>query len=115
MLNSGTSERLRQAVLRKTPVLMRETTLSLHDKARMHTASLTCYGLEVLLTYFYSRDVALCDFHLFGSRKKRLAGMRFTEDIDVKQAVTSWLQTLDTHFFYIARKPCCHSGQRDDA
>jgi hypothetical protein len=46
-----------------------------------------------LLTNFYSRDIALCDFHLFGPRKKRLAGRRFTEDADMKQAVTSWLHT----------------------
>ena len=67
---------------------MRETTLSLHDKAGLHTASLTCHAL-VLLTNFYRRDIALCDFHLFEPRKKRLAGKRFTEDADVKQAVTS--------------------------
>jgi hypothetical protein len=65
------------------------------------------------VTTFYSRDIALCDFHLFGPRKKRLAGKRFTKDADVKQAATSWLQTLDTHFFYTACNPCCYGGQRD--
>jgi len=66
-----------------------------------------------LLTNFYSRDIALCDFHLFGPGKKHQAGKEFTEDADVKQAVTSWLQTLYTHFFYTACKPCYHGGQRD--
>jgi hypothetical protein len=29
-----------------------------------------------------------------------MAGRRFAKDADVKQAVSSWLQALDTHFFY---------------
>jgi hypothetical protein len=33
---------------------------------------------------------------------KHLAGKRFTTDADVKQVVTSWLQTLDTDFIYTA-------------
>jgi hypothetical protein len=39
------------------------------------------------------------DFCLFGSPKKHVAGKPFAV-ADVKQAVTSWLQTHDTDFFY---------------
>jgi hypothetical protein len=39
---------------------------------------------------------------LFGSLKKHLDGKRFATDADIKQAVTSCLQTLDTDFFCAA-------------
>ena len=37
---------------------------------------------------------------IFGLLKKHLAGKRFATDADVKQVITSWLQTLDTDFLY---------------
>jgi hypothetical protein len=40
------------------------------------------------------------NFNLFGPCKKLLEGKQFAADADVKQAVTSWLQTSDTHLFY---------------
>ena len=81
----------------------------------LHAASLTCdplqrYAWQVTNHTFRDRDLAPRDFHPFGPCKKHLAGKRFTKDADMKQVVTSWLQTLDTHFFYIACKPCCHVG-----
>ena len=45
------------------------------------------------------RPRAQC-FPLFGPLQKDLARKRFAADIDVKQSVTSWPQTLDTHLFY---------------
>jgi len=33
-------------------------------------------------------------FHFFGPLRKHLAGKRYAIDADVKQAVTSWLDTL---------------------
>ena len=41
------------------------------------------------------------DLQPFGSLKKHLASKRFVTDADVKQAVTSSLQTLDTYLFYV--------------
>jgi hypothetical protein len=32
--------------------------------------------------------------------KKHLGGRQFTTDSEVQQAVVSWLQVLDTDFFY---------------
>jgi len=36
--------------------------------------------------------------------------MRFTADANVKQAVTSWLQILDSVFSALVHRPCCHGG-----
>jgi hypothetical protein len=47
-----------------------------------------------------SPDVTPRDFHLLVRFKKHLADRRFATDADVKQAGTSWLQTLDVSFFY---------------
>jgi hypothetical protein len=38
-------------------------------------------------------------FYPFGRHTKHLAGTKFVTDVEVKQAVTSWLQTFDTDFF----------------
>jgi histone-lysine N-methyltransferase SETMAR len=48
----------------------------------------------------YSPDIAPSDFYLFGFLKKHLTGKQFATDADMKQAVTSCLQILDTDFFY---------------
>jgi hypothetical protein len=45
------------------------------------------------------RDLVSSDLHLLGSLGKHLVCKLFAADADVKQAVT-WLQTLDTSFFY---------------
>jgi hypothetical protein len=49
------------------------------------------------------------DFHLFGLLKKHLAGKQFATDANVKQAVTSRLQLLDTNFFYTGIQACLSS------
>jgi hypothetical protein len=48
----------------------------------------------------YSSDLAPSDFHLFGPLKEHLGGRRFATDGEFQQAVMSWLQALDTNFFY---------------
>jgi hypothetical protein len=48
----------------------------------------------------HSPYLAPSNFHAFwGPLKKNLAGRLFETEADVKQAVTSWLQTLDNDFF----------------
>jgi len=37
----------------------------------------------------------------FRPLKKHPTNTRYTTDADVKQAVTSWLQTLDTYLFHV--------------
>lgn len=48
-----------------------------------------------------SHSLAPSDFHLFGSCKKYLAGKGFGAHANMKQNVTSWLQTIDTNFLYM--------------
>jgi hypothetical protein len=40
------------------------------------------------------------DFDLFGPLNKHLAEKQFAADTNMQQAVTSWLETLATYFFY---------------
>jgi hypothetical protein len=47
-------------------------------------------------------------FSVSESLKKHLDEKQFVTDDDVKQAVTSWLQALDTDFFYNKYKPWFH-------
>lgn len=49
----------------------------------------------------YRPGFALRDFVLFVPLKKRAAGQRFATDADVKQALTSCLQTRDTIFLVL--------------
>jgi hypothetical protein len=77
----------------------------LHDNARPHIAnrkreSLRRYNWKVLDHPPYRPDLAPSDFHLFEPFKKHLDGRRFATDGEVQQAVMSWLQALDTDFFY---------------
>jgi len=50
----------------------------------------------------------LRNYQLFSPLKEYLAGKRNVINPNVKQAVTSWLQTLDTVFFYSRIKPWLH-------
>jgi hypothetical protein len=55
---------------------------------------------EVIDRHPFNPDFMPCDSRLFGPHNKKLADKRFVTDADVKQVVTSWLQTLDTDLFY---------------
>jgi histone-lysine N-methyltransferase SETMAR len=99
-----TLNRLWEAIHRERPELLRRGVVLLHDNARPHTANRTRellqpYNWEVLDHPPY--DLALSDFHLFGPLKKHQGGRRFAVDGEVQQAVMSWLQALDTDFFYV--------------
>lgn len=54
---------------------------------------------EVIDHLPFNPDFIPSDSRLFGPHNKKLAGERFVTDADVKQVVTSWLQTLDTDMF----------------
>jgi hypothetical protein len=56
---------------------------------------LRCYGWEVMDHPPYCSALAPSDFHLFRTCNKHLAGKLFVAGANMKQAVTSWLQTLD--------------------
>jgi histone-lysine N-methyltransferase SETMAR len=65
----------------------------------MSSELLRRYNWEVLDHPPYSPEIAPSNFHLFGPLKKHLGGRPFATDCEVQQAM-SWLQTLDTDFFY---------------
>jgi hypothetical protein len=48
----------------------------------------------------YSSDLTPSYFHLTGPLKKHPTGNWYATDADVKQAVTSWIQTSDTNLFH---------------
>ena len=66
----------------------------IHDNARPHTAAatqnlITTFGWEQFDHPSYSPDLAPSDFHLFLHLKSFLAGRRFHDDNEVKDAVTT--------------------------
>jgi hypothetical protein len=80
-----------------------------------HTANSTSsrslrYDCQVTYHPTHSPDLASSNFHLLGPLKKHLASMRFATDADVKQAVTSWLQTTDTDLPTPGYMPRCQGG-----
>ncbi|GFN94034.1 histone-lysine N-methyltransferase SETMAR [Plakobranchus ocellatus] len=82
----STLDRLKEAIRRKRPGLLRRGVVFQHDNATPHSANLTQqwlqrYGWEILPHPAHSPDLAPSDFHLFGLLKCHLGGMAFeTED-----------------------------------
>ena len=71
---------------------------------RPHTANQTCDGYGTTVGRFQTTSLVLIlppeNFRLLILLTKPQIGKQFTRDADVKQAVTSWLQTFDNDFFY---------------
>ncbi|XP_025159886.1 histone-lysine N-methyltransferase SETMAR-like [Harpegnathos saltator] len=74
--------------------------MQLHiDNARSHTARLTqdlfvSFGWNIVTHPPYSPDLAPSDYHLFNKLKEFLDGQRFSNDEEVMQTVTKWLQEV---------------------
>ena len=73
--------KLRPAIAKKQPELLRKSPILLHDEARPHIADvvkeqLMDWGWEVLDHPPYSPDISPCDFHLFPLMKELLRGIR---------------------------------------
>jgi histone-lysine N-methyltransferase SETMAR len=71
-----------------------------HDNARPYKSlrnreHITKMGWMVLPHPPYSPDLALSDFHLFGSLKNALRGTHFEDDKSVSEAVRKWLHRQD--------------------
>jgi hypothetical protein len=60
----------------------------------------------------YGHKLVPSDFHLFGPFKKPFSGKTFPADANVKQAVTSWLQTVDTDTHYVRMKSLVSGGDK---
>jgi len=55
--------------------------------------------LDVLDHPYFSPDLMLSDFHIFGRLEKDLASEQYPLDTDVKSAAISWLWPLDISLF----------------
>jgi len=66
----------------------------------LHTDWLRRHSWKVTDYHSHGSEHALSDFHLSGPLKNHPTGKRLAKDAEVKEAVTFWLETPDTHFFY---------------
>ncbi|GFN94959.1 histone-lysine N-methyltransferase SETMAR [Plakobranchus ocellatus] len=102
-----TLDRLRHAVRRKRPGLLRIGVVLQHDNATPNMAKRTKEWLEryrwdIIPHPAYSADLAPSDFHLFGSLKHHLGGKKFEDEDKFVIGFQSLSQTfshrLYTHF-----------------
>ncbi|GFO41719.1 histone-lysine N-methyltransferase SETMAR [Plakobranchus ocellatus] len=102
----STLDRLKEAIRRKRPGLLRRGIVLQHDNATPHSANLTQqwlqrYGWEILPHPAHSPDLALFDFHLFGPLKRHLGGMAFETEDDLISELWNWFDNLDVDFFRV--------------
>ena len=102
----STLDRLRDAIRRKRPGLLRRGVVLQHDNATPHSANLTQqwlqrYGWEILPHPAHSPDLAPSDFHLFGPLKRHLGGMAFETEDDLVGELKNWFAHLDVDFFRV--------------
>ncbi|GFO37423.1 histone-lysine N-methyltransferase SETMAR [Plakobranchus ocellatus] len=102
----STLDRLKEAICRKRPELLRRGVVLQHDNATPHSANLTQqwlqrYGWEILPHPAHSPDLAPSDFHLFGPLKRHLGGMAFETEDDLISELRNWFDNLDVDFFRV--------------
>ncbi|GFS18735.1 mariner Mos1 transposase [Elysia marginata] len=99
-------DRLRDAIRRKKPGLLRRGFVLQHDNATPHSAKLTQqwlqhYGWEILPHSAQNPDLVPSEFHLFGSLKCHLGGMAFETEGDLVGESKNWFAHLDLDFFRV--------------
>ncbi|GFS25475.1 histone-lysine N-methyltransferase SETMAR [Elysia marginata] len=102
----STLDRLRDAIRRKRPGLLRRGVVLQHDSATPHSANLTQqylqrYGWEIRPYPAHSPDLAPSDFHLFGPLKRHLGDMASKTEGDLVCELKSWFAHLDLDFFRV--------------
>ncbi|GFN92840.1 histone-lysine N-methyltransferase SETMAR [Plakobranchus ocellatus] len=102
----STLDRLKEAIRRKRPGLLRRGVVLQHDNATPHSANLTQqwlqrYGWEILPHPAHSPDLAPSDFHLFGPLKRHLGGIAFETEDDLISELRNWFDNLDVDFFRV--------------
>ncbi|GFO07792.1 histone-lysine N-methyltransferase SETMAR [Plakobranchus ocellatus] len=112
----STLDRLKEAIRRKRPGLLRRGVVLQHDNATPHSANLTQqwlqrYGWEILPHPAHSPDLAPSDFHLFGPLKRHLGGMAFEIEDDLISELRNWFDNLDVDFFRVGINCCCRAGK----
>ncbi|GFO48396.1 histone-lysine N-methyltransferase SETMAR [Plakobranchus ocellatus] len=100
----STLDRLKEAIRRKRPGLLRRSVVLQHDNATPHSANLKLqwlqrHGWEILPHPAHSLDLAPSDFHLFGPLKRHLGGMAFETEDDLISKLRNWFDNLDVDFF----------------
>ncbi|GFO42107.1 histone-lysine N-methyltransferase SETMAR [Plakobranchus ocellatus] len=103
----STLDRLKQAIRRKRPGLLRRGVVLQYDNATLHSANLTQqwlrrYSWEILPHPAHSPDLAPSDFHLFGPLKRHLGGMAFETEDDLISELRNWFDNLDVDFFRVS-------------
>ncbi|GFO03163.1 transposase [Plakobranchus ocellatus] len=101
-----TLDRLKEAIRRKRPGLLKRGVVLQHDNATPHSANLTQqwlqrYGWEILPHPAHSPDLAPSDFHLFGPLKRHLGGMAFETEDDLINELRNLFDNLDVDFFRV--------------
>ncbi|GFN98214.1 histone-lysine N-methyltransferase SETMAR [Plakobranchus ocellatus] len=99
-------DRLKEAIHRKSPGLLRRGVVLQHDNATPHSANLTQqwlqrYGWEILPHPAHSPDLAPSEFHLFGPLKRPLGGMAFETEDDLISELRNWFDNLEVDFFRV--------------
>ncbi|GFN79339.1 histone-lysine N-methyltransferase SETMAR [Plakobranchus ocellatus] len=102
----STLDRLKEAIRRKRPGLLRRGVVIQHDNATPHSANLTQqwlqrYGWEILPHPAHSPNLAPSDFHLFGPLKRHLGGMAFETEDDLISELRNWFDNLDVDVFRV--------------
>ncbi|GFO07309.1 histone-lysine N-methyltransferase SETMAR [Plakobranchus ocellatus] len=102
----STLDRLKEAIRRKGPGLLRRDVLLQHDNATPHSANLTQqwlqrYGWEILPHPAHSPDLAPSDFHLLRPLKRHLGGMAFETEDELISELRKWFDNLDVDFFRV--------------
>ncbi|GFS00282.1 histone-lysine N-methyltransferase SETMAR, partial [Elysia marginata] len=102
----STLGRLRDAIRRKRPGLLRRGVVLQHDYATLHSANFTQqrlqrYGWKILPHSAHSPDLTPFDFHLLGPLKCHLGGMAFEIEENHVGELKNWFTHLDLHFFRV--------------
>jgi len=97
-------EKLRPAIRKKRPELLKHGVILLHDNAAPHWKKtvvelLDSWDWEILSHPPYSPDLSPCDFHLFTKLKNLLRGNRYKSEEEVNQAVATVLRQLQNEGF----------------
>ncbi|XP_076053689.1 histone-lysine N-methyltransferase SETMAR-like [Oratosquilla oratoria] len=104
-LYSQQLKRVQQALSQKEPALVnRKGVLFLHDNAKPHVArvvrdTIQQLGWETLCHPPYSPALAPSDYHLFHSQDNHLRGKSFTNEADLRQALTDFFASKTPEFY----------------
>lgn len=98
-------EKLKEAIKEKRRGKLPKGVLLLHDNAPVHTshvatAAIHRCGFEQLRHPPYSPDLAPSDYYLFSKLKKELRGKKFSDDEEVKSAISAYFDAQEKTFFF---------------